>query len=73
MTEELPMLDHHITQTVKLFRDVGYTINAVRYRLSDAAVAWLCNFNGAPDGWVPPPGWRYAPNPACQAMLEARV
>jgi len=28
--------------------------------MSDAAVAWLCKFNGAPDGWVPPRAWRYA-------------
>ena len=56
--------------TEKEFRDVGYTAAAINYPLSDAAVAWLCAFNGAPVGWVPPRAWRFAPNPACQAMLE---
>lgn len=73
MIEERPALDQHVIQTVKMFRDVGYTINAMRHPLSDAAVAWLCQFNGAPEGWKSPSAWRYAPNPACQAMLEKKA
>lgn len=52
------------------FRAAGYTANAIKYPLSDGAVAYLCKFNGAPDGWIPPRAWRYAPNAACQTMLE---
>lgn len=66
-------LDQHVQQTVKMFRDAGFTINAIRYPLSDAAIAWLCRFNGAPAGWVPPMAWRYAPNAACQLNAEQKA
>lgn len=52
------------------FRAAGYTANAISFPISDAAVEWLCKFNGAPDGWKYPRAWNYAPNAACQAMLE---
>jgi hypothetical protein len=61
------MTDH---PTEAEFRAAGFTADAVNYPLSDAAVAWLCQFNGAPNGWTPPRAWRYAPNPAMQATLE---
>lgn len=55
------------------FRAAGFTAAAINYPLSDAAVAWLCKFNGAPDGWVPPRAWRYAPNAWCQANAEKKA
>lgn len=66
----MPQMDFHVAQTVKVFRDCGFTINAIRYPLSEAALAWLCKFNGAPAGWKPPYGWRYAPNAACRDNCE---
>ena len=55
------------------FREAGFTANAINYPMSDAAVAWLCKFNGAPDGWVPPRAWRYAPNAACRDNCEQKA
>lgn len=46
---------------------------AINYPLSAAAVQWLCRFNGAPTGWDVPIAWRYAPNAACQKMLERKA
>jgi hypothetical protein len=69
MTSEL-QLDHHIVQTHDMFRAAGFTLAAIQYPLSEAAVAWLLKFNGAPDGWKSPHAWRYAPNQTMRETLE---
>lgn len=53
----------------KEFRVCGYTANAVRYPLSEAAFLWLCKFNGA-DPAKAPRAWRYAPNAEMKRILE---
>ena len=47
--------------TEEKFRATGYTINALKYPLSDVGVASLCRFNGITPAQAPQT-WRYAPN-----------
>ena len=54
--------DAHVQLAHKLFRDVGFTIEAMQFPRSPEALDALRKLNNVPAGWVEPVGWRYHPN-----------
>jgi hypothetical protein len=55
--------------TDEQFRAAGYTVNARKFPLSEAAVRWVAEFNGIPFEKIPP-AWCYAPNPFMHTLVE---
>ena len=58
--------------TDQQLRDAGYTSAARAYPMSEAAVRWLCGFNGVTLAQAPA-AWWYAPNLACREMCERKT
>lgn len=52
----------HVEYAKKMFRDVGFTIEAMRYRRTAEALEGLRQFNNVPAGWRHPVAWEYFPN-----------
>lgn len=64
------ILAHRVTDDQ--LRAAGYTANARRYPLSNAAVRWVCRFNGI-TVTMAPHSWFYAPNEAMRRYVEDRA
>lgn len=74
----MTLLPDHLTRhpaprtvTDAELRAAGYTSKARDFPLSDAAVTWLCNFNGVRFDQAPN-AWFFAPNPAVRETLERK-
>lgn len=50
-------------------RSAGFTAAARNFPMSDAALEWLCKFNGVSVAQAPA-AWRYAPNAWCRDYCE---
>lgn len=66
--DELPPEPHdaHVVLAKKLFRDCGFTIEAMRYKRPLGALIALKRFNRVPDDWKHPIAWEYHPNAYCR-------
>jgi hypothetical protein len=58
--------DSHVLLAQKLFRDVGFTLHAMQFKRSPAALAALRKFNRVPADWQHPFAWNYHPNEWCR-------
>jgi len=65
--------DAHVVLANKLFRDCGFSLAAMQWPRSPAAIDALRRFNGAPDGWKHPFAWGYFPNPAMRDYWARRL
>jgi hypothetical protein len=57
--------DAHVRAATKLFRDCGFTLDAMQYPRPPEALTALKRFNGLPDDAKVPVAWHYHPNAWC--------
>lgn len=57
--------DAHVELAHKIFRDCGFTIEAMKYKRPPEALIALKRFNGLPDDAKVPFAWNYHPNEWC--------
>ena len=65
MIEEPEPHDAHVVLANQVFRDCGFTLNAMQFRRPPEALEALRKFNRVPDGWQHPFAWNYHPNEWC--------
>ena len=60
--EEPEPHDAHVVLAAKLFRDCGFSLDAMQFKRTPEALQGLRNFNRVTDSVTLPFAWRYHPN-----------
>lgn len=58
--------DAHVSAAHKVFRDCGFTLAAMQFKRTAAALVGLKRFNGLKDDAKVPFAWGYHPNAWCR-------